>query len=96
MDWKYCLIVLAVLLNLIWIQPALADQGKSWKNAENFYVGQQVIWLYKAHASAKNVQKVPGEVLKLGTKEIQIKVKTNNDEFVKRWVSPDKLLNINS
>ncbi|WP_206815004.1 hypothetical protein [Chroococcus sp. FPU101] len=56
-----------------------------------FVVGQQVVWSYKAHHSHEAIQKVPAEVVKLGAKRVQIRVRQENGEFVKRWVNQSKL-----
>lgn len=94
--FKYCLFLLVILFNLILTQPSFADQGKFPNQYNDFQLGQRVIWLYKAHASYGNVQQIPGEVVKIGSKEVQIKVKKKDNEFVKRWVSRDKLLKLNN
>lgn len=56
-----------------------------------FAVGQKVIWHYKARTNYEYASKVPAEVVKLGAKRVQIMIKKNQDEFITRWVDPDKL-----
>ncbi|AUS99525.1 hypothetical protein CLI64_03505 [Nostoc sp. CENA543] len=75
-------------INFLISVPALADTNMSVAN--NFEIGQKVIWLYKNRPDAADVQKIPAEVVKLSPKKVQIKVRKNN-EFINRWVSPQKL-----
>ena len=56
-----------------------------------FEVGQRVIWLYRARAGHSNVHRISVEIVKLGAKLVQIKVQKRNSEFVKRWVSQNRL-----
>lgn len=69
----------------------LALLPKVTETLHTFTVGERVIWSYKAHASHGQVQKVPAEVVRLGMKRVQIRVKQNNGEFVNRWVNQSKL-----
>ncbi len=63
----------------------------STSNSDALEVGQKVIWLYKARADSANVHKVPAEIVKLGSKQVQIKFCKNNNEFVNRWVNRNRL-----
>ncbi len=85
--------VLVLLINLVVFSPswALTNIASVHSSSHNFEVGQKVIWLYKARPDSADVQKVPAEVVKLSSKQVQIKVRKNNNEFVNRWVNPHKL-----
>ena len=63
----------------------------STSNSDALEVGQKVIWLYKARADSANVHKGPAEIVKLGSKQVQIKFRRNNNEFVNRWVNRNRL-----
>ncbi|BAY60086.1 hypothetical protein NIES22_01430 [Calothrix brevissima NIES-22] len=86
------LAIFLLLINLIGAYPSwavthiyLAD------NSHYFEVGEKVIWLYKPRADSADIQKIPAEVVKLSSKQVQIKVRKNQNEFVNRWVNPNKL-----
>jgi hypothetical protein len=83
--------VLTLLINLVVTSPSWALTNISLAHSLNFEVGQKVIWLYKARPDSADVQKIPAEVVRLSPKQVQIKVRKNNDEFVNRWVNPNKL-----
>jgi hypothetical protein len=86
-----------MFLNLVPIQFSnLALLPKITEKINNFAVGQQVIWSYKAHAGHGQIQKVPAIVVRLGAKRVQIKIQQDNGEFVKRWVNQGKLEKVNS
>jgi hypothetical protein len=88
------LVMLVLLINLVVACPSWAESSSSlMSNPDYFEVGQKVIWLYKARADSSNIQRIPAEIIKLGTKQVQIKVPKNNNEFVNRWVSRDRLEN---
>ncbi|BAY22549.1 hypothetical protein NIES2100_23120 [Calothrix sp. NIES-2100] len=88
------LIVLVLLINLVVACPSWAESSSSlMSNSDYFQVGQKVIWLYKARADSTNVQRIPAEIIKLGNKQVQIKVSLHDNEFVNRWVSRDRLEN---
>lgn len=74
----------------------LALLPKVSEQFHTFEIGQRVIWSYKAHAGHGKSQKVSAQIVKLGTKRIQIRVKQHNGEFVDRWVNPSKLEKVNS
>lgn len=83
--------VLVLLLNLVVALPSSADAHSSLVNSPHFFeVGQKVIWLYKARADSAEVQKIPAEVVKLSSKQVQIKIRKDN-QFINRWVNPNKL-----
>lgn len=85
--------VLMLLINLVVTSPSWALTNIAFVTSSNFEVGQKVIWLYKARPDSADVQKIPAEVVKLSPKQVQIKVRKNNNEFVNRWVNPNKLEN---
>jgi hypothetical protein len=83
--------VLVLLINLVVACPSWAAVHLSLvDNPHYFEVGQKVIWLYKARSDSADVQKIPAEVVKLSSKQVQIKVQKNN-QFINRWVNPNKL-----
>lgn len=85
------LMLLMILINLVVAFPSFAETHLSIvKNSHNFEAGQKVVWLYKPRSDSADVQKIPAEVVKLSPKQVQIKVRKNN-EFINRWVSPNKL-----
>ncbi|GAA6619390.1 hypothetical protein [Scytonema sp. NUACC26] len=84
------LVILVLVLNLVTAFPSWAKTPSLANNPDDFQVGQKVIWLYKARADFEEVHKIPAEVVKLSDKQVQIKVRKNN-EFINRWVSPNKL-----
>ncbi|BAT53868.1 hypothetical protein NOS3756_28310 [Nostoc sp. NIES-3756] len=83
--------VLMLLINLVVTSPSWALTNIALVHNPNFEVGQKVIWLYKPRPDATDVQKIPAEVVKLSPKQVQIKVRKKNNEFVNRWVDPNKL-----
>ncbi|WP_243902460.1 hypothetical protein [Aetokthonos hydrillicola] len=79
-------------MNLVVACPSWATTNLSLVNHPDYFeVGQKVIWLYKARPDAADVQKIPAEVVKLSSKQVQIRVRRNSSEFVNRWVNPNKL-----
>jgi hypothetical protein len=54
-------------------------------------VGERVVWLYKARSDSDHIQRIPAEVIKLGSKQVQVRVRTQDNKFVNRWVNTDKL-----
>ncbi|MCC5638125.1 hypothetical protein LC593_20265 [Nostoc sp. CHAB 5844] len=83
--------VLMLLINLVVACPSWATVHLSLVDNPNYFeVGQKVIWLYKARSDSVDVQKIPAEVVKLSSKQVQIKVRKNN-QFINRWVNPNKL-----
>lgn len=54
-------------------------------------VGQTVIWLYKVRTDATTAHKIPAEIVKLGSKQVQIKFRTKNNQWVNRWVNRNRL-----
>ncbi len=86
------LIVLLLGINLVISCPALAETSPSLiSSSDVLEVGQKVIWLYKVRADSADVHKIPAEVVKLGAKQVQIKFRKNNNQFVNRWVNRNKL-----
>jgi hypothetical protein len=92
--FRIALVVLVLLANLLVAFPSWAKTSvSSITNPDYFEVGQKVIWLYKARADSDHISRIPGEVSKLGSRQVQIKVYKHNKEFVYRWVNRDKLEN---
>ncbi|MEH1839860.1 MAG: hypothetical protein V7L20_14065 [Nostoc sp.] len=92
--FQITLVVLVLLINLAISFPSWAEKPPSLtSNTGYFQVGQKVIWLYKPRADSSDVQRIPAEVVKLSSKQVQIKVYKHNHEFVNRWVNPNKLEN---
>ncbi|OUL36913.1 hypothetical protein BV372_04545 [Nostoc sp. T09] len=88
------LVVLVLVINLVVSSPSWADSSSSlMSNHDYFEVGQKVIWLYKPRADSTDVQRIPAEIVKLGTKQVQIKVPKHNNEVVNRWVNRNRLEN---
>jgi hypothetical protein len=87
--------LLLLLINLVVAFPSWAETAPSLtSNRDYFQVGQKVIWLYKPRGDSADIQRIPGEVVKLGSKQVQIKVHKNKNEFLNRWVNPNKLENL--
>ncbi|MHC5596555.1 MAG: hypothetical protein ACYTXC_11495 [Nostoc sp.] len=92
--FQITLVVLVLLLNLAVTFPSWAESTTSLTNNPNYFeIGQKVIWLYRPRADSSDVQRIPAEVVKLSSKQVQIKVYKHNNEFVNRWVNPNKLEN---
>ena len=86
--------MLVMLVNLIVAFPSWAEiQPSSIGNPDYFQIGQRVTWLYKARADSGDVHKISGEVVKLGSKRVLLKIHKNNSEFITRWVNRDRLEN---
>ncbi|WP_221643030.1 hypothetical protein [Nostoc sp. 2RC] len=93
--FQITLVLLVFLFNLTFASPTWAKTApSSSSNPDYFEVGQKVIWLYKARGDSADIQRIPAEVVKLGSKEVQIKVYKNKNQFVNRWVNPNKLENV--
>lgn len=95
--FRIALVVLVLLINLVVAFPSWAERPPSLiSNSDHFQVGQKVIWLYKPRADSADVQRVSAEVVKIGSKQVQIKVNINkqNNKFVNRWVNRKKLENL--
>lgn len=88
---KIALMILILLINLVIPAPSWADETPQLSSNSDYFVGQKVVWLYKARADSENIHKIPAEVVKLGTKQVQVKVQKNKNEFVNRWVNRDRL-----
>ncbi|MBW4687923.1 MAG: hypothetical protein KME40_23175 [Komarekiella atlantica HA4396-MV6] len=88
---KIALMVLILLINLVIAAPSWADETSHLSSKSDYFVGQKVVWLYKARADSENTYKIPVEVVKLGSKQVQVKVQKNQNEFVNRWVNRDRL-----
>lgn len=92
--FQITLVVLVLLINLAVAFPSWGESTLSLtSNPSYFEVGQKVIWLYKSRADSSDVQRIPAEIVKLSSKQVQIKVSKHNNEFVNRWVNPNKLEN---
>ncbi|MHC5734745.1 hypothetical protein [Nostoc sp.] len=92
--FQITLVVLVLLINLVVAFPSWAESTLSLTSNPNYFeVGQKVIWLYKPRTDSSDVQRIPAEVVKLSSKQVQIKVYKHNKEFVNRWVNPNKLEN---
>lgn len=87
------LVVIMLLINLVCSLSALADKESQFSKHSDYLVGQKVVWLYKPRADSNKVQRIPAEVIKLGSKQIQVRVRKHNNKFVDRWVNPDRLEN---
>lgn len=88
------LVVLVFLINLVVACPSWAETPPSLvNNSDYFQVGQKVIWLYKPRGDSVDVQRIPAEIVKLGSKQVQIKVSKRNNEFINRWVNRNRLEN---
>lgn len=57
----------------------------------NFRVGQHVTWLYVPRGGYGYVIPVDGLVTGIGAARVQIEVKKQGGEMVKRWVKPESL-----
>ncbi|BAY09224.1 hypothetical protein [Calothrix sp. NIES-2098] len=93
---KIALMLLILLINLGIACPSWADQTPHLSPNSDYFVGQKVVWLYKARADSENIQRIPAEVVKLGSKQVQVKVQNNKNEFVNRWVNRDRLEVVNN
>ncbi|WP_292837520.1 hypothetical protein [Nostoc sp. JL33] len=92
--FQIILVVLVLLINLAIAFPSWAERASALTSNPNYFeVGQKVIWLYKPRADSSDVQRITAEVVKLSSKQVQIKVYKHNKEFVNRWVNPNKLEN---
>lgn len=90
--FQIIVVVFMLLVNLIIACPSWAERPPTMiSNADYFEVGQKVIWLYKPRADSADVQRIPAEVVKLGSKQVQIKVHKHNKEFINRWVNRNRL-----
>ncbi|NJM74207.1 MAG: hypothetical protein HC862_31325 [Scytonema sp. RU_4_4] len=83
----------APFINLVCVFPSWANEASHLSKHSDYLVGQKVVWLYKARADSNNVQRIPAEVVKLGSKQVQVRVRKHNNEFVNRWVNRDRLEN---
>jgi len=92
--FRFALVVLIVSVNLVIAFPSWAETPPSLASNPNYFqVGQKVTWLYKARADSPNVQRIPAQIVKLGSKQVQIKVSKNKKEFINRWVNQNRLEN---
>jgi hypothetical protein len=88
---KLFLIALVMLLNIVLARPSWADQTNFSHNSDAFGLGQRVTWHYQARSGSGEIRKIPAEIIKLGAKRVQIKVRQNNGDYINRWVNTDKL-----
>jgi hypothetical protein len=86
-------VVVMLLINLVCSLSALADKESQFSKHSDYLVGQKVVWLYKPRADSDKVQRIPAEVVKLGPKQVQVRVRKHNNKFIDRWVNPDRLEN---
>ncbi|MDM9383972.1 hypothetical protein QUB80_25155 [Chlorogloeopsis sp. ULAP01] len=89
--FQIALIIFMLLLNLVRISPAWADEESQLSKNHNHFVGERVVWLYKARSDSDHIQRIPAEVIKLGSKQVQVRVRTQDNKLVNRWVNTDKL-----
>ncbi|QLE59238.1 hypothetical protein FD725_01920 [Nostoc sp. TCL26-01] len=89
-NFPIALMTLILLINLVVSAPSWADQTQL-NFSSDYFIGQKVTWLYKARADSEKIQRIPAQVVKLGSKQIQIKVQNKKNEFINRWVSRDRL-----
>ncbi len=90
--FQISLAILVLLITLAVALPSWAESTPSLTSNSNYFeVGQKVIWLYKPRTDSSDVQRIPAEIVKLSSKQVQIKVYKHNNEFVNRWVNPNKL-----
>lgn len=92
--FQIALVILMLLINLASPLNAWADEAPHVSGHPNYLIGQKVVWLYKVRANSNNVQRIPAEVIKLGSKQVQVKVRKHNNQFVNRWVNRDRLGNV--
>ncbi|QIR36033.1 hypothetical protein HCG51_04155 [Tolypothrix sp. PCC 7910] len=84
--------ILVFLINLVVASPSWAVTHLSLvDHPQHFEIGQKVIWLYKSRPDSATVQKIPAEVVKLSSKQVQIQVRKKNSEAINRWVNPNRL-----
>ena len=88
---KIAVMIFIFLINLAITTPSWADETSNLNPNSDYFVGQKIVWLYKARADSDKIQKITGEVVKLGSKQVQIKVQKNQNDFVNRWVNRDRL-----
>jgi hypothetical protein len=53
--------------------------------------GQLVTWLHQPRGGYGYEERIPGKVVKVGEKLVQIEVRKKNGEAVKRWVAAKNL-----
>lgn len=95
--FQISLVVLILVIHLMIAFPSWAETSPSLvSNPDYFEVGQKVVWLYKARADSADVHKIPAEVIKLGDKQVQIKVRKKNNGFINRWVNRNRLENVSN
>ncbi|MCU0536633.1 MAG: hypothetical protein MUD14_22320 [Hydrococcus sp. Prado102] len=88
---KIFLIALVMLLHIVLALPSWAARTNFSPNSDAFAIGQRVTWHYQARSGSDEVRKISAEIIKLGVKRVQIKVRQNNGDYVNRWVNADKL-----
>ncbi|MDK2407623.1 hypothetical protein QHH11_00620 [Aphanizomenon sp. PH219] len=90
---RFSSVVLVILVNLVVALPSWAETNHLPSNSDYFQIGQKVIWLYTPRADSPDVQRITAEIVKLGSKQVQIKVPLTRNEFLNRWVNRNKLEN---
>ena len=94
---RFASVVLVILVNLVIALPSLAETHHSLtSNSDYFQVGQKVIWLYTPRADSTDIQRITAEIVKLGSKQVQIRVPSGRNEFLNRWVNRNKLENFHN
>jgi hypothetical protein len=88
---KLFLVALVMLFNIVLALPSWAEQTNFNPDSDAFALGQRVTWHYQARSGSDEVRKIPAEIIKLGAKRVQIKVRQNNGDYVKRWANKNKL-----
>ena len=88
---KIVLVVLMLLINIVGAFPAWVNEAVDLSKYPDYLVGQKVVWLYKYRANSDNFQRITPQVVKLGSKNVQVRVRKSNNEFVNRWVNRDRL-----
>ncbi|HLO83767.1 MAG TPA: hypothetical protein VK203_01965 [Nostocaceae cyanobacterium] len=92
--FRFTLLALILVINLLVALPAWAEISSAVvNNSDYLQIGQKVIWLYKPRADSADVQRIPAEIVKIGSKQVQIKVPKHNHEFINRWVNRNRLEN---
>jgi hypothetical protein len=52
---------------------------------------QLVTWMHQPRGGYGYIERIPGKVVKVGEKLVQIEVRKKNGEAVTRWVDPKNL-----
>jgi hypothetical protein len=91
---RFTLIIFIFVINLLVAFSSWAETPPSLMSKPDYFqVGKKVIWLYKARADSADTQRIPAEIVKLGSKQVQIKVSLHGEKFINRWVNRNRLEN---